>query len=396
MKILSVNAGSSSLKFTAFEMPEEKTLISGYFERIGIGNSFYTIKINGQKKKIEKEMNTHIEAFQILIEELISNDIVKDLSEIKGIGHRVVHGAEKFKESLIITPENLKEIEEFTPLAPLHNPPALIGIRAAMDVVPNAIQVASFDTAFHQTMAKDAYLYAVPYDWYENFALRKYGMHGLSYQYIASKIESILGRKESKVIVCHLGSGASICALKNGKSVDTSMGLTPNAGLIMGTRSGDIDATMLTYLRDKSGLSIEEIFDKLNKESGLLGISGQYSDMRDILAGIKSNDERSALALKMYIRRVVDYIARYYFELKGVDAIVLTAGVGENGYDERRELLHELEFLGVKVDDEINNSVASFLNTQEAKITTEDSSIPVYVIPTNEEIMMARNTFERI
>lgn len=394
MKILSVNAGSSSLKFTAFEMPEEKKLISGYFERVGIAKSFYTIKINGEKRQVEVEIKNHEEAFKILIQELIENNIVKDLSEIKGIGHRVVHGGEYFKESTIINEDVIAKVEELSPLAPLHNPPAIIGIKAALEVIPEATQVAVFDTSFHQTMKKEDYLYAVPMNWYTDYKVRKYGMHGTSHKYITEKMKSVLNKEDSKLIICHIGSGASITAVLNGKSINTSMGFTPNAGLIMGTRSGDIDYSIIPYIMEKMNLDIKDIDRILNKESGVLAISEKYSDMRDIYDNVKLGEEKSILAQNMFIQRIVDYIAMYYFQLKGCDAIIFTAGVGENGAMERRKVVEKLEFLGVKLDSEMNEKIASYHEIHEGKITTEDSTIPVYVIPTDEEIMIARDTLQ--
>ena len=393
MKILSVNAGSSSLKFTAFEMPEEKKLISGYFQRIGIGNSFYTLKVNGE---IQAEMKTHSDAFELLIKELIENKIVKDLSEIKGVGHRVVHGGEYFKESAVVTEEVIEKIEELSSLAPLHNPPAIIGIRASLKVIPDATQVVVFDTSFHQTMKEENYLYALPMDWYRNYKVRKYGAHGTSHKYITEKMEKVLGKKDTRLIICHIGSGSSISAIKNGECINTSMGFTPNAGLIMGTRSGDIDATIIPYMMNETGLTTKEIDNILNRESGVLAISEQYSDMRDIYDQVKLGEEKSTLALNMFVKRIVDYIAKYYFELKGCDAIIFTAGVGENGAYERSKILEKLDFLGVTLDYDFNNQIASYHDIHEGKITTEESTIPVYVIPTDEEIMIARDTFERV
>ena len=345
MKILSVNAGSSSLKFTAFEMPEEKKLISGYFQRIGIENSFYTLKVNGEKREIQAEMKTHSDAFELLIKELIENKIVTDLSEIKGVGHRVVHGGEYFKESAIVTEDVIEKIEELSSLAPLHNPPAVIGIRAALKVIPNATQVVVFDTSFHQTMEKENYLYALPMDWYRNYKVRKYGAHGTSHKYITEKMESVLGKKDTRLIICHIGSGSSISAIKNGTCINTSMGFTPNAGLIMGTRCGDIDASIIPYMINETGLTTKEIDNILNRESGVLAISEQYSDMRDIYDQVKLGEEKSTLALNMFVKRIVDYIAKYYFELKGCDAIIFTAGVGENGAFERSKVVEKLDFL---------------------------------------------------
>lgn len=394
MKTLSVNCGSSSLKFTAFEMPEEKKLISGNFERIGVGNSFYTLKIGSEKKRVEVEMNTHAEAFKFLIQELIDNKIVSDLSEIKGIGHRVVHGGEYFKKSALVTEEVIQKIEELSSLAPLHNPAAVVGIKAAMEVVPDATQVVVFDTAFHQTMEKENFLYALPMSWYKDYKVRRYGAHGTSHKYITECMEKELGRKDTKLIICHIGSGASITAVRNGKSMNTSMGFTPNAGLIMGTRSGDIDATIIPYMMNEAGYSAKEIDHILNKESGLLAISGKYSDLRDIENAMENHEDDAALAHEMFAQRIVDYIAKYYFQLKGCDAIVFTAGVGENGAIQRKAIVSKLDFLGIKLNEELNSKIASFLEIHEGRITTDDSSIPVYVIPTDEEIMIARDTYE--
>lgn len=394
MKILSVNAGSSSLKFSAFEMPEEKKLISGYFQRIGIGKSFYTLKVNGERKEVEAEMKNHSDAFQILIQELINNHIVSDLSEIKGIGHRVVHGGEYFQKSAIVDEDVIQKIDELSALAPLHNPAAVVGIRAAMEVVPNATQVVVFDTSFHQTMEKETYLYALPMSWYRDYKVRKYGAHGTSHKYITERMEEILGTPNSKLIICHIGSGASISAVKNGVCINTSMGFTPNAGLIMGTRCGDIDASIIPYMMKQKNITPEEMDNIINKESGVLAISEQYSDMRDIYDNVKLGEEKSTLALNMFVRRIVDYIAKYYFELKGCDAIIFTAGVGENGAFERKKIVEQLEFLGVHLNEPFNEKIASYHEIHEGKITTDDSMIPVYVVPTDEEIMIARDTFD--
>ena len=394
MKILSVNAGSSSLKFTAFEMPEEKVLISGYLERVGIGGSFYTIKMNGGKKRIERDIKDHKEAFEIVLNELIENSIVQDLSEIKAVGHRIVHGGEYFSESVVATDDVVEKIAGISNLAPLHNPPAVEGIYAAKEVIPNATHVVVFDTAFHQTMAEETYLYALPKKWYQDYKVRRYGAHGTSHKYIAETAAKMLNRNDLKLIVCHLGSGASISAIDSGKCINTSMGFTPNAGLIMGTRCGDIDATILPYIMEQTGLTTSELNNILNKESGILAISEEFSDMRDIYDRVKNEDaieEKSLLAFKMYVRRVVDYIAKYYFELKGCDAIVFTAGVGENGAFERKKILEELGFLGVKINYEFNEEIASYHDIHEGKITTDDSTIQAFVIPTNEELMIARD-----
>ena len=391
MIILSVNAGSSSLKFTGFEMPSEDVLISGVFERIGIDNSFYTIKVNGEKIKKEVELPNHKVAFEILIKELIDNKIVESLDEIKGVGHRIVQGGAYFDKTVIADEDAISKIEELSSLAPLHNPAAIVGINAAKEVMPNAVQTVVFDTAFHQTMAPCEYMYAVPYAWYKEYGIRKYGAHGTSHKYVSQRMNEILGRNDTKLITCHIGNGASISAVKDGKCVDTSMGLTPNAGLIMGSRCGDMDATVVTYAMEKTGMTPREMDTVLNKQSGLLGISGVSSDSRDIEEGIKSGNERCILAQEMYVKRIVEYIAKYYVLLGGCDAIVFTAGVGENSISTRKEILDKLAVLGIKVDEEANN-----VRGEERKITTDDSTIPAYIIPTNEELMIAKDTYSLV
>lgn len=389
MKILSVNAGSSSLKFQAFEMPEERVLISGNFERIGINNSLYTIKINGEKIKHETELENHKQAFEILVKELLDNKIVDDLNEIKGIAHRVVQGGAYFDTTVVVNDDVIKKIDELSSLAPLHNPAAIIGINAAREVVPNALETAIFDTAFHQTMPDYNYLYALPYEWYEKYQIRRYGAHGTSHKYVSIRMNEILGRKNTKLITCHIGNGASVSAIVNGKCLNTSMGLTPNAGLIMGTRSGDIDATIIPYIMEKTGMNTKEVDTALNKQSGLFAISRGMSDFRDINSGYDNGNVDCNLALKMYVRRIVDYIAKYYVEMQGCDAICLTAGVGENASLLRIKVLEELEILGVKID---YNNIK--IVGEEIKVTSDDSKIPCYIIPTNEEVMMARDTYE--
>lgn len=391
MKILSVNAGSSSLKFQMYEMPAEEVLISGVFERIGMEGSFYTIKLNGEKIEKKEELKDHKRAFELLVEELISNKIVDTLDDISGIGHRIVQGGSYFDKSVIASEEVIQKIDELSCLAPLHNPAAIVGIRAAQTVVPNAVQTVVFDTAFHQTIPEENYLYALPYEWSTDYMIRRYGAHGTSHKYISLKMNEILDRNDTKLITCHIGNGASISAVLNGKCLNTSMGLTPNAGLIMGTRCGDIDATIVPYMMDKLKINSQEMDTILNKKSGLLGISGVSSDSRDIETGIKEGNKRCSLAQKMYVRRIVDYIAKYYVELGGCDAIVFTAGVGENSVPVRRQVLEELKVLGVELDEEKNNIRGSI-----QKISTTSSSIKVYVIPTDEELMIARDTLELI
>ena len=391
MKILSVNAGSSSLKFQLYEMPEEKVLISGLMERIGIGNSFYTIKINGEKVKKEAELNNHEEAFETLVKELEANNVVESLDEIKGIGHRIVQGGDYFDRTVVIDKDVLSKIEELSALAPLHNPAAAVGIKAAIDVFPNAIQTAVFDTAFHQTMPKENYLYALPMKWYEDLKVRRYGAHGTSHKFVSERMNEILGRGDTKLITCHIGNGASVSAVVNGKCLNTSMGLTPNAGLIMGTRCGDIDASIIPYVMEKTNMTPKEIDNAINKESGLLAISRKSSDSRDIEDGIASGDENCILAQKMYVRRIVDYIAKYYVEMNGCDAIVFTAGIGEKAIDTRRDILNCLGSLGIYLDEEANNCKG-----KECMISTKDSKVECWVIPTDEELMIARDTMELV
>ncbi len=388
MKVLSVNCGSSSLKFQLYEMPEEKALISGVFERIGMKESFYTIKVNGEKIKTETDLPNHKVAFEFLIKELKENKIVKSLDEIKGIGHRVVQGGSYFDKTVVVDEDVIAKIDELSSLAPLHNPAAITGIRAAQEVVPNATQTVVFDTAFHQTMEEENYLYAVPYEWYTDYKVRRYGAHGTSHKYVALRANQILGRNNTKLITCHIGNGASISAVKNGECINTSMGLTPNAGLIMGSRCGDIDATIVPYIMEKTKMSPKEVDTALNKKSGLLGISGVSSDSRDVEDGINKGNKRCALAQKMYVRRIIDYIAKYYVELEGCDAIIFTAGVGENSIGTRREVMDGLKVLGVIADPEANN-----VRGKETLITTKDSKIPCYIIPTDEELMIARDTY---
>ena len=391
MIVLSVNAGSSSLKFQAFDMPEENVLISGTFERIGLKESFYSIKVNGEKIKKEVDLKNHEKAFELLMEELLENKIINSLDEIKLIGHRIVHGGDYFDKTVIATEEVINKIEELSTLAPLHNPPAVVGIRAFQSIIPTATATVVFDTAFHQTMKEEPYMYALPYEFCEKYKVRRYGAHGTSHKYIAERMAEKLNRNDLKLIVCHLGSGASITAIKDGKCVNTSMGFTPNAGLVMGTRCGDIDATILPYLINKFNFTPEELDKIMNKQSGYIGISGVGSDSREIEDGVQEGNERCILAQNMFIRRVIDYIAKYYFELEGVDAIVFTAGIGENAVLTRGEIVKRLAFLGVELDEQENN-----FRGEEKLITTPTSSIPVYVVPTNEELMIARESYELV
>ncbi len=390
MKVLSVNAGSSSLKFSAYEMPEEKCLASGVFERIGLENSFYTIKFNNEKKKEVVDLKDHKVAFEYLVKELQQLHIVDSLEEIEAIGHRSVQGG-NISKSVIVTDEVIKTIMDNAPLAPLHNPSSVVGIKAAMDVIPNAKHVVVFDTSFHTTIPKENYLYPVPKMWHEKFLVRKYGFHGTSYRYITMKMQEKLGKKDVNLIICHIGNGASICEVKNGLSHNTTMGFTPVSGLMMSTRCGQIDPSIITYLL-KQGLTIDEVSNALNKESGLLAISG-YSDSRDVEEGIKNNNEDCLLAQKMFVRKIVDYIAMYYVELKHCDGIIFTAGIGENSRMTRKEIIEQLSPLNITIDNEKNEAIASYLDQNEGIISASDSKVDVYVIPTNEELMIAKDAY---
>lgn len=397
MKILTVNAGSSSLKFNLIELPEEKELISGYFEKIGIANGIYSLKINGSKIKKEADMRSHTDAIELLIKELIDNKIINSLDDIDGIGHRLVHGGDKYATSVIINDDVIKTVQELSSLAPLHNPANVIGIKAFKEALPSVTMVGVFDTAFHQTMKEEEFLYSVPKSWYNDYKIRKYGFHGTSHKYITKKVQEMLGKKEVNVISCHIGSGGSICCIKDGKSIDTPMGFTPNAGLLMGTRSGDIDYSIIPYYMEQTNRSLKDVEKILNKESGLLGLSCKYSDHRDIETAMAAGETDSVLANNMYINRIVDYIAKYYVKLEGnVDALVFTAGLGENAREFREEILRKLECLGIYVDAEENMKIASYCDIQEGCISLEESKVPVYVIPTNEELMIAIDTYNLI
>ena len=354
MKFLCVNAGSSSLKFQLFEMPEEKVIISGYIEKIGLEDSFWNTKVNGEKIKGAKYLKNHDEAVEVLLDELIKHKAVESLDEIKGVGHRVLHGGEKYSDSVLITDEVIESIKELTKLGPLHHPGNLAGIEALKAVLPEVPMVAVYDTAFHQTMPEKNYMYPVPYEWYVKYGVRKYGFHGSSHKYITTVMKEKLGKEDVNLIICHIGSGASIAAVKDGKGFDTTMGLTPLDGLMMGTRSGAIDPSILEYVCKESEMTVAEVTNALNKKSGLAGISG-LSDCRDVETAAANGDEKAQLALTMYHERVAKYIADYFIELDGkVDAIVFTAGVGENGWEAREAILNKVAPLGIIVDKEKN------------------------------------------
>lgn len=394
MKVLCVNAGSSSLKFQLYEMPAEMSIIGGYVEKIGAEDSFYTIKHEGKKTEVVKPVKNHVDAVNIMLEELINYGAVKDLSEIRGVGHRVVHGGEKYAKSVVIDDEVMKDIKEFTKFAPLHHPGNIAGIKAMQKALPDATQVAVFDTAFHQTIPKVQFMYPVPMEWYEKYGVRKYGFHGTSHKYITELMQKKLGKEKINLIICHVGSGASITAVKDGKSYDTTMGLTPLDGLMMGTRSGSIDPSIIKYMIDEAGMKYDEIDNALNKKSGLMGVCG-FNDNRDVEKAISEGDENARLALDMYVDRIDRYIAEYYLELGGkVDAIVFTAGVLENGATTREAIIEALAPLGIKINREVNNAIASFKEITSGIITTDDSTVPVYVEPTNEEVMITRDAYK--
>lgn len=397
MKILTVNAGSSSLKFNCIELPSKDELISGYFEKIGMNGSFYTIKKNGTKAKREVDLDNHSTAIKYLIEELFSNQIIKSLDEIDGVGHRLVHGGDKYKESVLITDEVIKTVEELSSLAPLHNPANLIGVRAFKEAMPTTPMVGVFDTAFHQTMEESKYLYPVPYTWYTNHQIRKYGFHGTSHKYITKVMQEKLGKENINIISCHIGSGGSIACIKDGKSMDTTMGFSPNSGIMMGSRCGDIDYSIIPYYMEKTGASLKEVDTILNKQSGLLGISGVSADHRDIEAEIAAGNKQSKLSDIMYIERIVGYIAKYYVALDGkVDALIFTAGLGENAREFRKDIIDRLHAIGLFLDEERNMQIAGYLEEDEGIISSADSRVPIYVVPTNEELMIALDTYEII
>ncbi len=392
MKLLSVNAGSSSLKFRLYEMPEEKLLMKGMFERIGLFGSCYSIRIGDEKISKDVPLKDHNEAVKILLDELINNRVISSLDEIEAVGNRVVHGGNKYSKSVEITDRVLMEIEEISDLAPLHNPAALKGIYAFRKNIPNAKLVACFDTAFHQTMKEKTYLYPVPYEWYVKYDVRKYGFHGLSHKFITEKMKEMLG-KNPNLIICHIGNGASITAVKDGKSIDTSMGFTPNAGIMMGTRSGDIDYSILSYIMKKEERNLDWMDSQLNKKSGLEGIAGM-SDLRDIDRAYEARDAKALLALDMYTDKIVDYVAKYYVKLGGkVDAICFTAGGGENDDIIRKEAINKLYPLGIYLDEEKNKETIVRKGV-EGIISSNESKIPVYVLATDEELMIARDTYD--
>ena len=393
MKILSVNAGSSSLKFRLYDMPKEELLMKGTIERIGLSDGVYSIRIGDTKVEKDIDFADHEEAVQLLLKDLIDQKVIKSLDEIKAVGHRIVHGGNKYSKSVVLNKRVIKEIGSISDLAPLHNPAGLLGVQAFVDNIPDAVNVACFDTAFHQTMEPAEFLYAIPYEWYVKYDVRKYGFHGLSHKFITETMMEKLKNKKPNLIICHIGNGASISAIKDGHCIDTSMGMTPNAGLMMGTRSGDIDHTLIQYVKKKTGFSSEKINEILNKESGLEGIAGM-SDLRDIDRAYEAKEDKVVLAIDMYTQRIANYVGQYYIKLDGkVDGIVFTAGGGENDPIIRRETIKKLHALGIKLDEEKNEETIT-RKGKEGVISTKDSKVPVYVIATDEELMIARDTYD--
>lgn len=391
--IFAVNAGSSSLKFQLFEMPSENALCTGIIERIGLNDGIFTMKFDDKKIKFTQDIKDHQVAVDLVLEALIEHKIVSSLEEISGVGHRVVHGGEIYKGSVVFDETVEKNIEALSELAPLHNPANLVGYRAFKKTLPNIKHVAVFDTAFHQTMAKDVYLYPVPYDYYTEFKVRRYGFHGTSHYYVSNRVAELMNKdvKDMNVITCHLGNGASLAAIEGGKSVNTSMGFTPLAGVMMGTRSGDIDPAIISYIMTKTHKTADQVMDVLNKKSGMLGVSGLSSDARDIEDAVHAGNERAILTREMYGNRIADRIGSYFVQLGHVDAIVFTGGLGENDGETREVILKKIEkALRIKVDYELNLP----LRGKEAQLSTVDSNVAVWVVPTNEELVIAQDTYQ--
>ena len=385
-KTLAINAGSSSLKFQLLEMPAETVIAKGQIERIGLPESVFTMNFNGEKTEIVRDIADHKEAIEELLEQFRAQNVA-DKSEITGVGHRVVAGGEWFNKSVIVDEEVLHKIHRLADYAPLHNPANATGIEVFQELLPDAVSVAVFDTAFHQTLPRENYLYPLPYEYYTKYGARKYGAHGTSHRYVAERTADILGKplEELKIITLHLGAGASITAIKDGKSFDTSMGFTPLAGLMMATRAGDVDPSLIYYIQEREGLSNAEMLKILNNKSGLLGVSTLSSDMRD-LEEVADTNEHAKLALDMFLNRVIRYLGQYTFEMGGVDAIVFTAGIGENAANVREDIIERLDFLGIKMDKEANN-----VRGVERVISTDDSTAKVLLVPTNEELEIARD-----
>ncbi|RQD70352.1 MAG: acetate kinase [Tindallia sp. MSAO_Bac2] len=393
MKVLVLNCGSSSLKYQIINMENEELLAKGIAERIGLEGSFVKHEpSNGEKEVIETELKDHKDAIKVLIDALLDSNygVLSSMDEINAVGHRVVHAGEKFSGSVMITQDVIDALEECSDLAPLHNPPNLMGIYACQEIMPNTPMVGVFDTAFHQTMPPSSYLYALPYELYDKYKIRRYGFHGTSHKYVALKTAEMLGQplEELNVVTCHLGNGASMAAVQHGKSVDTTMGFTPLEGLVMGTRCGDIDPAIISYIMDKENMSIDDVNNIMNKKSGVLGISGVSSDFRDIEEAAEQGNERAKIALEIFYKKVTKYIGAYAAEMGGLDAIVFTAGLGENSDTARKQICKSLSFMGATIDDSKNDGVRG----KETIVSTDDSKVKIVLMPTNEELMIARET----
>lgn len=386
--IMAINAGSSSLKFQLFEMPSERVITKGLVERIGMKDSIFTITVDDQNVKDTYHIPNHEVAVELLLEKLIQHQIISSFEEINGVGHRVVHGGEVFSDSVLITDEVIAELDKLSELAPLHNPANITGIIAFKHILGDTPAVAVFDTAFHQTMPSSAYMYSLPYEYYEKYAVRRYGFHGTSHKYVSQRAAEMMERpiEQLRLVSCHIGNGASITAIKGGQSIDTSMGFTPLAGVTMGTRSGDVDPALIPYMMQKTGKTADEVLDVLNKKSGILGISGLSSDLRDVETAANQDNERAALAIQVFADRIRKYIGSYAVTMGGIDGIIFTAGVGENSATMRARILEGLEFMDIYLDEELN-----LIRGQDAFINSATSSVKVMVIPTNEEVMIARD-----
>jgi len=390
-KIIAINAGSSSFKFQLFEMPAEKEIAKGLVERIGLDNGIFSITVDGEKKTVNQDFKNHEEAVNLMLDKLVENGVIRSINDIDASGHRVVHGGEVFDRSVLIDDEVVKKIQELSELAPLHNPANLMGINAFREQLPDVPHVAVFDTSFHQTMPESSYLYSLPYNYYEDYGIRKYGFHGTSHKYVTQRASELMNRplEELRIISCHLGNGASIAAVKGGESIDTSMGFTPLAGVTMGTRSGNIDPALIPYIMEKTGKSAVEVLNVLNKESGLLGVSGFSSDLRDIEEEAQNGNERAELALEVFGERIHKYMGSYATRMGGLDAIIFTAGVGENSDIVRAKVLEGLEFMGVYFDPTSND-----VRGQEKFINHPYSPVKIIIIPTDEEVMIARDVMD--
>ncbi|MDV3196038.1 MAG: acetate kinase [Candidatus Phytoplasma stylosanthis] len=390
MKIISINSGSSSLKFTLLNMPSEEVIFNGSIEKIGYEDAIFNFSFEQKKTKQILLISDHNQAIKLLLDFMIKNKIVNSLEEIQGVGHRIVQGGELFEDSVILTDENIDKVESLNDLAPLHNFANVLGVRIFKQILPKVLQVGVFDTTFHKKIPEKNFLYALPYEWYQKYKLRKYGAHGISYQFVSQRVEKIFKKNNLKMIICHIGNGVSLAAVQGKQSIDTSMGLTPLEGVPMGTRSGNIDPTIISFMSKKEGKTTKEILDILNKKSGMLGISGISNDCRVLEKMLSQKDKRTILAFNVQVKRIVDYIASYYVLLKGIDVLIFTAGIGENSSFLRKEIVKQLDILNIFLDLKLNEETKGV----ERIISSENSSVQVVVIPTNEELKIAQDVFK--